>query len=220
MLGYVGLTSQLALTLDLIYIYNLPAIYMYKILAFSYSKIIIVIQFCLQVIQYNHKRWLTCPYPFLSYASPSVNKFVATGAVIILGQVLVIVAFYYMWLTLVILMLVLAMNFVRNLIEVIRKISDVLLLVKGYRLEILYNDMENSLNENSNIKIQTFTDKIRQVREIEVNWIPLIKLQDIRDVFIGKDIVRIVPRSFSFGNRLNFSITRIYQSFLYLDHNK
>ena len=108
MLGYLGITTQLALTLDLIYIYNLPAIYMYKILAFSYSKLLKSIQFCLQIISYDQERWLTCPYQFLTYR-PATNKIIATVLLIILGQILIIVVFYYLWLSLVILMLVLSM---------------------------------------------------------------------------------------------------------------
>lgn len=108
LLGYLGITTQLALTLDLIYIYNLPAIYMYKILAFSYSKLLSSIKFCLQITEYDHERWLTCPYSFLKYR-PRSNKILAIAIIIVLAQILVIVIFYYLWLTLVILMLVMSM---------------------------------------------------------------------------------------------------------------
>lgn len=106
-LGYIGVSSQLSLTLDLMYIYNLPAIYAYKLLAFVYSCLIEMIKFCLRVYQNDLDRWLTCPYLFLKKTKP-INKFVAFGFVIVLSQILLIVGFYYLWLTLVILMLIFA----------------------------------------------------------------------------------------------------------------
>jgi hypothetical protein len=60
MIGYLGVSAQLSLTLDLIYIYNIPAIYIYKILAKVYSTLIKAIKYLLKIIQYDHNKWITC----------------------------------------------------------------------------------------------------------------------------------------------------------------
>lgn len=105
-LSYLGITAQLSLTLDLIYLYNLPTIYMYKILALSYSKLLTGLNFCLQVFEYDQSRWLTCRYKFL-IKTERINKVISIGLILALGQVLVIVAFYYLWLAVVIIFLLL-----------------------------------------------------------------------------------------------------------------
>ena len=38
--GYIGLSSQIILTVDLIYVFNLPTIYIYKLLAKVYKLLI------------------------------------------------------------------------------------------------------------------------------------------------------------------------------------
>ena len=106
--GYLGISSQLSLTLDLMYMYNLPAIYIYKLLAYLYSKLLSFIKICIEIIEYDESRWLTCPYSFLCFTK-NINKLLALGSIIIMGQVLLIAGFYYLWLTIVILMLILAM---------------------------------------------------------------------------------------------------------------
>lgn len=106
----MGLTAQLSLTLDLIYIYNLPAIYIYKILALSYSKLLNAIKFCKEVIDYDHTKWLTCQYPIL-LKTHNINKLIGYGAILVLIQILLIVGFYYIWLALVIIVLMCLMVF-------------------------------------------------------------------------------------------------------------
>ena len=57
-----------------------------------------------------------------------------------------------------------------------------------------------------------------RIKVIPLNWTPLIKLQDIRDVFIGKDIIKNTHghhnniKAIAIKN-LSFSVVNIYKSF-------
>lgn len=101
LLGYLGLTAQLSFTLDLLWLYNLPAILIYKLLALSYSRLLSAISLCLKVLSYDHTRWFTCEYPWiLRYRN--IAKSIGYGLTALLLQVLLIVGFYYVWLVFVI----------------------------------------------------------------------------------------------------------------------
>lgn len=212
LLGYVGLTSQLALTLDLIYLYNLPTIYMYKLLTYSYSRLLNTLTLSLQVLTHSPEKWLTCPYPILARLPPQTNKLIALGTAIVLGQILVVVGFYYLWLACVILGVVLVMNAVRNGVEGVKMCGELLMVLKGFGTATADQDGEGFMMRN-----YSFRDKARQVMAIKVSWVPLIRLQDIRDVFLGKDIIRLAPAP-HWHTGLHFSIEQTYKSFLRLAH--
>lgn len=133
-LSYIGLSAQLAFTIDLFYLYNLPTIYMYKLLTSAYSYLLAILTFLLKVYQYDQQNWLSCQYPILKFkGTENVNKLVAICGMVVLGQVLVIVAFYYIWLAFVIVFLVCFINFVRNLAMTVEYFVEILLVVKAYQ---------------------------------------------------------------------------------------
>ena len=95
-----------------------------------------------------------------------------------------------------------------------------MLVIKGYRIEAIEND-SMSKDEHSciNFKSRGIRSKISQFKEIRFNWISPIKLQDIKDVFLGKDIIRHATTPLSFARNLRFNINATYQSFLRLAQN-
>ncbi len=82
--------------------------FIYKALAWLYSRLLLSIRFCWQVVQYEPSRWLTCPYGFVTQHS-EVCRVLGLGSLLVLAQLLVIVGFYYIWLALVIIVLVCVM---------------------------------------------------------------------------------------------------------------
>lgn len=59
-LSYIGISAQLAFTIDLFYLYNLPTIYIYKILTKIYGELLKILTFLVKVYQYDQRNWLSC----------------------------------------------------------------------------------------------------------------------------------------------------------------
>lgn len=103
-LGYLGLSAQLAFTLDMIYIFTIPTILIYKLLALAYKLILKSIIFSYQILTRDPEKWITCEYKWLLNSTKCV-KVLALGVFVILVEALVFVSFYYLWLAIVILIL-------------------------------------------------------------------------------------------------------------------
>ena len=57
--NYLGITAQLALAMDFIFIFNLPTILLYKLLAKVYVLLLQYVEFLWQVMTRNKETWLT-----------------------------------------------------------------------------------------------------------------------------------------------------------------
>ena len=57
--GYFGLTMQISLVLDFMYLFNLPTILVYKLLTRIYTCILFFISYLKIRISSNPKKWLT-----------------------------------------------------------------------------------------------------------------------------------------------------------------
>jgi hypothetical protein len=53
---------------------------------------------------------------------------------------------------------------------------------------------------------------MERIKKLNYQWIPLIKLKDIRDVFVGKDIIKGYAQEQA-NRSLKFSPSKIYESF-------
>ena len=103
-LGYLGLSAQLAFTLDMIYIFTIPTILIYKLLALAYKLILKYIIFAYEILTRDRDKWITCQYKWLLNWSKSVKAF-ALAVFVILAEALLFVSFYYLWLAIVIIIL-------------------------------------------------------------------------------------------------------------------
>lgn len=55
---------------------------------------------------------------------------------------------------------------------------------------------------------------------IKISWVPLIKLQDIRDVFLGRDITKLSSHNSQIAiHNVHFSIPNIYKCFVNSGHD-
>ena len=54
--------------------------------------------------------------------------------------------------------------------------------------------------------------KLERIKKLDYHWIPLIKLKDIRDVFVGKDIIKGYVQEQANRNQ-TFRPSKIYESF-------
>lgn len=98
--GYIGLSAQVTLTVDLIYLCNLPTIALYKLLAKAYQLLLKYLWVLVELLSKSEERWLSCPYP--SWMLQDGCKVVYICCLPILTFLMVVVAFYYIWLTFVI----------------------------------------------------------------------------------------------------------------------
>ena len=98
--GYFGLSSQIVLTVDLIYFFNLPTIIVYKLLAKLYQLLMKGFKVIMDILTIEREFWITCPYNELLLSDSF--KIVCIAVLPILGFLIVVVVFYYLWLTLVI----------------------------------------------------------------------------------------------------------------------
>lgn len=100
LLGYMGITVQLALTIDIIYLFTIPTILIYRALASLYKYLLIVIGFLFEVLSRDFERWVSCPFPQIKKA-PNCAKTFSLALLIIFVKVLLFVAFYYVWLAVI-----------------------------------------------------------------------------------------------------------------------
>lgn len=82
-----------------------------------------------------------------------------------------------------------------------RALSSVLLALKGYE-----GDIHTGKGKTSRIAL---------LRSIEVDWIPLIKLQDIKKIFIGKDIIETTLPNIIRDYKKGFNPFNVYQCMIY-----
>ena len=105
--SYIGLSAQVTLTVDLIYLFNLPTILIYKAVARAYTLLGKTLKTLWQLFTRREETWLTCPYP--SYLLSDKFKIIFGGLILLLFYLLSILAFYYLWLAVVIVALRLIM---------------------------------------------------------------------------------------------------------------
>jgi hypothetical protein len=98
--GYVGLSAQITLTVDCIYLFNMPTILIYKILAIIYQFLLRIVKVMNNLLSINEAYWLTCPYP--SFLLRDGMKIIYIAMVPVLAYLLIIIVFYYLWLAVVI----------------------------------------------------------------------------------------------------------------------
>lgn len=53
---------------------------------------------------------------------------------------------------------------------------------------------------------------MEMIKKLDYEWIALIKLKDIRDVFVGKDIIKVYVQEQA-NRSQTFSPSKIYESF-------
>lgn len=98
--GYVGLSSQITLTVDLIYVFNMPTIFIYKILAHLYQFLLKIVKIMTNLLTINKQYWLSCPYhPFLLSDG---MKIIYIAIIPLLAYLIIVIMFYYLWLAVVI----------------------------------------------------------------------------------------------------------------------
>jgi hypothetical protein len=98
--GLFGVTTQLAFVMDLVSVLTLPTKMIYTFLRWLYSKSLEIIGKLYKFIGTDEEKWITCPYPE-KWLTPNYRT-AGLMLLIVLGQVTVFVAFYYIWLCLVI----------------------------------------------------------------------------------------------------------------------
>jgi hypothetical protein len=98
--GYCGLSAQVTLTVDLIYLCNLPTIALYKLLAKTYQFLLKYFLILVELLTKSEARWLSCPYP--SWMLRDSCKILYIACLPIFSFLMVVTAFYYIWLTFVI----------------------------------------------------------------------------------------------------------------------
>jgi hypothetical protein len=109
--GYVGLSSQITLTVDLIYLFNMPTILIYKILARTYQFLLKITHIIKDILTINKEYWLTCPYPCLLLNDGIKLVYIATVPIIF--YLIIVTVFYYFWLTIVIVVLKMLIVFIQ-----------------------------------------------------------------------------------------------------------
>ena len=107
--GYLGISAQLILTIDLIYICNLPTIFLYKFLARAYKFLVRYFWLLIELLSKTEAQWLSCPYP--SWLLKDSLKVVYISCLPICGFLMMIIGFYYIWLAFVIITLKIGMVF-------------------------------------------------------------------------------------------------------------
>lgn len=110
MLGFFGLSFQLAFVIDVINVLTLPTKLIYKFLRVIYRNCIKAISKLYEFINTNEKNWITCPYPL-----EHINSNIRTstfGLLLILFNLTIFTSFYYIWLAFIILFLTLLQVFI------------------------------------------------------------------------------------------------------------
>lgn len=100
MLGFFGLSFQVAFIIDLVNVLTLPTKIIYGFLRVVYRNCIETIGELFEYVNTNEKKWITCKYP-LKFLSPNFRAS-TFGIIIILFHLTVFTSFYYIWLALVI----------------------------------------------------------------------------------------------------------------------
>lgn len=183
LLGYLGITVQLALTIDIIYLFTIPTILIYRALASLYKYLLIVIGFFFEVLSRDFERWVSCPFPQIKKA-PNCAKTFSLALLIIFVKVLLFVAFYYVWLAVIMIGLTLFLvkfhlwkNFLQNILTFFRELGLIVYIVKNYEQNL------------------TGYQKINLIRKsVKKNCISLISLETIRDILSGNNLI-VFPSS-------------------------
>lgn len=96
LLGFFGITTQLAFILDLVHVLTLPTKIIYTALRWIYSHLVHKIGKLYQFITLDPTKWITCPYP-RKYMTVYYRS-TALMLLIILVQLTALTVFYYAWL--------------------------------------------------------------------------------------------------------------------------
>lgn len=102
-LGFFGLSFQIAFIIDLINILTLPTKIIFGFLRVVYKNCIELIGKLYEFISQDKKKWITCPYPLkLINSNFRTSTF---GILLIIFNITIFTSFYYLWLGIIIVFL-------------------------------------------------------------------------------------------------------------------
>jgi hypothetical protein len=93
--GALGLSSQISLLLDIIYYLTLPTRLIYKLLAYIYSRLVIVIPILYEFITKDSQSWISCVYP--KWMMGYYFRLAGIVIIILLAGFMGVVVGYYLW---------------------------------------------------------------------------------------------------------------------------